>query len=101
MWGIWIIVLAGMTVGALFLFIGLFLFASPVIAVLIGLIAAAVASAVFVSRRGAEHADETTGAPGAGARAERSPRPQNPRSGGAPASGEGAPPAVESGTPQL
>ena len=101
MWGIWAIVLGGVLIGGLFLLVGLFLFASPVIAVLIAIAAAAVASVVFVGRRGEARVQEGSGSAGSGSRTQRSARPQNPRSGGAPASGEGGAPSVESGTPQL
>ena len=81
MWGIWTILLVGLTAGLLAVLIGLVAFASPLIAVLIFVVVGAVMLAVAAFRRSAEYVERREAEPG---RAQSAPR-----SGGAPASGEG------------
>jgi hypothetical protein len=84
MWGIWSVLIVG-AVGAVFLLFALAVGASPVFAIVIFAIVAAGLGALLVARRGAEQAQ------GADEADWRSTQPQ-PRSGGAPVSGEGGVP---------
>lgn len=84
MWGIWFILVVGFTAALLAVPIGLVAFASPLIAVLIFVVIGGAMLAVAAFRRSAEYVERSEGEPG---RAESAPR-----SGGAPASGEGGAP---------
>jgi hypothetical protein len=92
MWGIWSVVIGG-AVGGIFLALGLVVGASPIFALVIFAIVAVALGGFLIARGASGPAEE---------RAEsgwRSTQPQ-PRSGGAPASGEGGPPpSGEAGMP--
>lgn len=86
MWGIWLILLVIFAAALPAILIGLMAFASPLIAVIIFVLVGGAALAVAAFRRSAEYVERSEGDPG---------RVQSaPRSGGAPASGEGGPSAT-------